>query len=58
MKDILEVVKLKLELEEKAKQIFEQNNSNIMGATTEHVISRWLTYSKGSQYLCIGGNQK
>tara|TARA_B100000768_G_C11212388_1_gene346615 strand:- start:622 stop:1092 length:471 start_codon:yes stop_codon:yes gene_type:complete len=58
MKDILEVVKLKLELEEKAKQIFEQNNSNIMGAATEHIISRWLTNSKGSQYLCIGGNQK
>tara|TARA_Y100000385_G_scaffold263951_1_gene296916 strand:- start:477 stop:947 length:471 start_codon:yes stop_codon:yes gene_type:complete len=58
MKDILEVVKLTKELEKKKKQIFEQSNSNTMGAVTEHTISRWLTYSKGSQYLCIGGNQK
>ncbi len=58
MKDILEVVKLKLELEEKAKKVFEQNNANIMGAATEEIIARWLTKTKGTQYLCIGGNQK
>ena len=35
MKDILEVVELKLESEQKAKQIFEQNNSNTLGAATD-----------------------
>lgn len=58
MEDILEVVKLKLELEEKAKKVFEQNNANIMGAATEEVIARYLTHVNNKKHLCIGGNQK
>ena len=58
MEDILEVVKLKLELEEKAKKVFEQSNANIYGAFTEEVIARYLTHANKKQYLCIGGNQK
>lgn len=58
MQDLLEIARLKKQLEELVQETFGTTNLNVSGALSEDSFARFMTELTGNSFVCYGGNTK